>query len=75
MKSGKESRLGNEKRKEVNKMEKVLMVRELFEKYLVENDVDVNSEHFETLLDVTYNETMEYFANYEEFYNFYTANL
>lgn len=56
-------------------MEKILMVRELFEKYLVENDVDVNSEHFETLLDVTYNETMEYFANYEEFYSFYTANL
>lgn len=56
-------------------MEKILMVRELFEEYMTVNNVDVNSEHFDTLLDVTYNETMEYFANYEEFYNFYTANL
>ena len=56
-------------------MENIVKAREYFEEYLMENNVNVNSDTFDKLLDIIYNETMEYFGNYEEFYNFYTVNL
>ena len=56
-------------------MKNIIEVRNYFEKYLIENNIDINSDTFDKLLDIVYNETMDYFRNYEEFYNFYTVNL
>ena len=63
------------KSKEVNKAKNIAHVKTYFEGYLMENNISVNNDTFDKLLDIIYNETMEYFGNYEDFYNFYTLNL
>lgn len=55
------------------KMKKIKMVKDYFTSYCMENNV--NGDDIERLLDILYAETIEYFGNYETFYNYFTSEF
>lgn len=54
-------------------MKKIKMVKDYFTSYCMENNV--NGDDIERLLDILYAETIEYFGNYETFYNYFTSEF
>lgn len=54
-------------------MEKIKAVKNYFTNYCMENNV--NDTDIEKLLDIIYNETIQYFDNYETFYNYFTSEF
>ena len=51
----------------------IKMVKDYFISYCIDNNVD--SITLEKLIDILYNETIEYFDNYIEFYNYFTSEF
>lgn len=54
-------------------MDELKIVKDYFINYCIENNVNDND--IEQLLDILYSETIQYFDNYEMFYNYFMSEF